>query len=577
MSALLSSASSSTLPLLSSLSERGLLLMGSAASFLRPHLLRVIELGVSQAVSDANVATAVKKEEVSAGSQAAGSAVGLSPAGPARLLPSGLLPQSTAAVAPVSKRSHASASRATLQVVSPLCKSRSFSSPSVASPDRSSTTAQQQQQGASSSMRTGSLLLSARSSSRSLQASSLAPPPSPRSPAPPSELLSVCTSLLRRLGSSQVKEEASVIAGRIQLSHILALLFAAVSLLLSVCVPLLVVQSSSSSSSALWAATLCRLCPLSFLLVPLLNQLGHNVTSRVALLLMTHCWLLLLTLAWPGCGWPSFHYSTLPLSLVLFDAALDSAPFLLCLLVPLAANVASVTLNAVASPALASINSLLSYAVLAAILHELLTQYRRNEASLLSASRSSRAAYTAMTSLMHSISHELRTPLNAVTGYTELLLLDPSLSSSQQDMVRTIADNADALTKLVSDFLTFSSSSHGQLRVEAEIVDVEEMMDACVGSHALAAHRKGVEVVYEIDDDVPALVVADGQRVREVLSNLITNSITASTSGCVHVRISLLLLFILCRSLCHLLSSILLPAPLLHVSVSLHASLRGDG
>ena len=545
MSALLSSLSSpsssftAAKPLLSSLSERGALMLAGTASLLRPQLLRVIELGVSKAVDDADVlsATGVKKEAGAepGASRSAAAVLGLSPAGAGRLLPSGFLPHSmagagssTARVCPTPLRG----SRASLQLVSPLCKSRSLSSPSLVSPERSGAAAQQ---GASSSLRSGSLLLSARSSSRSLQ--SHAAPPSPRSPAASSELLSVCASVLRRLGSSQVKEDASVIAGRIQLSNILALLLAAVSLLLSVAVPLLLAPASSSFGQ--WAALLCRLCPLCFLLVPLLNELGHNVVSRVALLLMTHCWLLLLTLAWPGCGWPSFHYGALPLSLVLFDAALDSLPFLLSILAPLAANVASATVNAIASPALAGLNSLLSYAVLAAILHELLTQYRRNEASLLSASRSSRAAYTAMTSLMHSISHELRTPLNAVTGYTELLLLDPALSSSQQDMVRTIADNADALTKLVSDFLTFSSSSHGQLRVEAEIVDVEEMMDACLGSHALAAHRKGVELVYDIDDDVPALVLADGQRVREVLSNLITNSITASQQGCVHVRVGL--------------------------------------
>ena len=359
-------------------------------------------------------------------------------------------------------------------------------------------------------------------------------PPSPRSPSagPVAFSRSVQRSTGRLLASLHAEEDGTTLAARVQLSNVLAAVFAVGSLLMFLCMRALV--STSWSSLPLMMATL--VCPLLLAFVPALNHLCHTTASRLLLVLLVNASLFLFTCSTPGHGFSTLFYGCMPLPLLLFDVSFSSLPFLLSASVPLLFHLL-VTL-VVYSSSLHTLNSFTSSLILSAVLLHLVSSYQSTHHSLLSASRSSRAAHVAMTSLMHSISHELRTPLNAVCGYAELLLMDGSLAPSQHDMVKTIADNADALTKLVSDFLTFSSSSSGQLRVDAEIMDVEEMLDACVASHALAAHKKGLELVLEVMDDVPALVVGDGQRMREVLSNLISNSIKASSTGCIHIRVS---------------------------------------
>ena len=364
-------------------------------------------------------------------------------------------------------------------------------------------------------------------------------PSAPHSPRSPSCAASGSNSLIRTvrryssrlMASLYAEEEAAVLAARIQLSNVLATVFTVGSLVMFLCMRALV--STSWSSLPLMVATLA--CPLSLALVPTLNYLTHTTLSRLLLVLLVNFSLFLFFCSTPGHGFSTLFYGCMPLALLLFDVSLTSLPFLLSASIPLLFHLL-VTL-VVYSSSLYTLNSFISSVILSAVLLHLVSSYQSTHHSLLSASRSSRAAHVAMTSLMHSISHELRTPLNAVCGYSELLLMDDSLPPSQHEMVKTIADNADALTKLVSDFLTFSSSSSGQLRVDAEIMDVEEMLDACVASHALTAHKKGLELVLDVMEDVPALVVGDGQRMREVLSNLISNSIKASSAGCIHIKV----------------------------------------
>ena len=428
-------------------------------------------------------------------------------------------------------RSRASAVKAVRLVsASPLPSQRSLSQPSY--------TQSQQQSAVITSPRK-------RSAGFSFLPSLLSPPlsrspsapPSPRSPSYVSGASvplsrSVHRHCARLLASLHAEEDVGTLAVRVQLSNVLATVFAVGSLVMFLCMRALV--STSWSSHPLMVATL--VCPLLLAFVPALNHYSHTTLSRLLLVLLVNSSLFLFTCSTPGHGFSTLFYGCMPLPLLLFDASLGSLPFLLSVTVPLVFHL--LVTFVIYSSSLYTLNSFTSSVLLSTVLLHLVSSYQTTHQSLLTASRSSRAAHVAMTSLMHSISHELRTPLNAVCGYAELLLMDNSLAAPHHDMVKTIADNADALTKLVSDFLTFSSSSSGQLRVDAEIMDVEEMLDATVASHALQAHKKGVELVLEVTEDVPALVVGDGQRMREVLSNLLSNSIKASTHGCIHIRVS---------------------------------------
>lgn len=139
-------------------------------------------------------------------------------------------------------------------------------------------------------------------------------------------------------------------------------------------------------------------------------------------------------------------------------------------------------------------------------------------------------ANTAKSEFLANMSHEIRTPLNGVIGFTELLL-DTELSENQADMVSTIKRSGDSLLSLISEILDFSKIESGELDFEKiefdpELIayDVCEMISPRIGT-------KPIEVVCHIGDQLPALVVGDPTRFRQVLTNLMGNAPKFTETG----------------------------------------------